>query len=128
MRRAAVGALGFLAACATPADSSMTEEPTWRGPAVHCRHLGDRGLEVELVAPTAGHAFELVAVRSEGHRAEVDLVHRLPAGDAFVAQVVTSLRVQIGPERLGTAKVVSIRIVPPFADSAIQIALVTARP
>ncbi len=104
------------------------EEPTWNGPAVHLRHLADRGIEVELMAPTAGHAFELVSVRGEGRRAVVDFVHRLPPADAFVAQVRTRLRVQLGPERLGDASLLTIRIVPPFADSAILTALVATRP
>jgi hypothetical protein len=120
-------AAASLGACvSTTAPTHM--EPNWRGPAVHCRHLGDRGLELELQAPTAGHAFELVAVRADGERATVDCVHRLPPPDVLVAQVMTPLRVQIGPGRLGAATVVAVRVLPPGGAAQSQLALVTARP
>ncbi|HEX6812744.1 MAG TPA: hypothetical protein VF384_14045, partial [Planctomycetota bacterium] len=64
------------AACAGGGPAAAALVPDWSGPAVHGRHLGDGGLEVELVAPTAGHAFELRLVESSGERADLHFVHR----------------------------------------------------
>ena len=130
MKRVVAGSVvAAAAACAgTPAPQPGMLLPDWRGPAVHCRHLGDGGLEVELVAPTAGQRFELLRVQPGDGCVEVVLRHEPAAADRLVAQVVTPLRVTVAPAQLGDAHVVAIRIAPPAADSAARLAIVTARP
>ncbi|MBL8756010.1 MAG: hypothetical protein JNK15_22135 [Planctomycetes bacterium] len=117
--------VGVLAACAVTGDRM---DPIWAGPAVSGRNTADGGLELELLAPTAGHAFELVGVRSDGGRAVVDCVHRTPPPGTLVAQVLTPLCFQIGPERLGASREVVVRVLPPGADAVPHRALVLARP
>ena len=58
-RRATLAATGLLAACAAGAPEETMTMPDWNGPAVHCRHLHDGSMRVELVAPTAGYRFTL---------------------------------------------------------------------
>jgi hypothetical protein len=99
--------------------------PDWRGPAVHCRHLGDRGLAIELVAPTAGHRFELASVEVRGEHADVVCRHQAPKAD-FVAQVVTTHRLEVAAAQLGDARSVWIRIASD-PDPA-RLAIATARP
>jgi len=129
VKHLALGSAIVVGACASgPAPGPGLPLPDWRGPAVHCRHLGDGGLEVELVAPTAGHRIELVAVQSvEAGGVEVVLRHALPTAD-FVAQVVTPLCVTVPAERLGAARWVAVRIASAAADAATQLAIATARP
>ena len=130
--RASVFLLCLLAgACAWGAPAPVPLLPNWSGPAVHARHLGDRGLEVELVAPTAGHSFELRSVETSANRVDLHFAHRTP-GKAFVAQVVTPLRVTVDATRLGEARAVFVWIntvdgteSPPRPD---QLALALARP
>ena len=127
MKRTVVGSVMVAAACAgSPAVPAGPIWPDWRGPAVHCRHLGDGGLEVELVAPTAGHAFELGDVACADGRAEVRLRHAAPTAD-FVAQVITPHRIVVPAERLAEARVVTIWITSDRAPAA-QLAIATARP
>jgi hypothetical protein len=115
--------VGF-GACAGSA--ARTEPlPDWRGPVVHCRHLGDRGLSVELTAPTAGHAFQLVDVQVNGERADVHFTHRGPQAE-LVAQVVTPHRIDVRAERLGNARAVWIWVA--SGGAAEQLAIATARP
>ncbi len=130
MKRIVTGSLVVAAAaCAGgPAADGRAPLPDWRGPAVHCRHLGDRGLEVELMAPTAGHELELAGVDVVGTCAEVQLVHRLPTAD-FVAQVLTTQRLVVPAERLADATVVMLWIASPTVDQgARRLAITTARP
>lgn len=109
-------------ACVGPA--SAAGDPDWRGAPVHLRHLGDGGVEVEFVAPTAGHAFALRDVVRAGARAEVVCEHAPPTAD-FVAQVVSPLRLVVPAARLGDAAVVAVVI----ADGGrTALALVSARP
>lgn len=124
MRRRAglVGAL-LAAACAGPTPPHAGE-PDWRGAPVHVRHRGDGSLEIEFVAPTAGHEVALRSVARTGARADVVLAHQPPRAD-FVAQVVTPLRVVVPAAELGDAAVVAVRI----ADGASAfLAVMTARP
>lgn len=117
---------GALAACAGPTPApSAGPEPDWRGAPVHLRHLGDGGVEVEFIASTAGHAFELRDVARSGARAELTFSHRGPADGQLVAQVVTSLRVVVSPAQLGDAAVVSVRI---DDGGRTALALVASRP
>lgn len=121
--RVLVALLG-LAACAGPA----AEPPValdWRGAPVHLRHLGDGGVEVEFVAPTAGHAVALRDVVRVGAQATTTFVHTAPDPAAFVAQVVTPLRVAVPADRLGDAAVVAVRIVEGERDA---LAILAARP
>lgn len=130
MKRVVPGSMVVVAAaCAGGAPASPgLPLPDWRGPAVNCRHLGDGGFEVELVAPTAGHRLELVAVNAvAGDGVDVVLQHS-PATADFVAQVVTPLRVAIPADRLGDAAWITVHILPFGADSAVQLALAAARP
>ena len=84
--------------------------PEWSGPPLQVTSRADRGLDLELTAPTAGHAFELRSIDAVGGGvACVLLLHRTP-GDAFVAQVLTPLRVRIDADRLGAARRIEIRI------------------
>ena len=96
-------------ACAGPAPAPAPLVPDWSGPAVQARHLGDRGLEVVLVAPTAGHSFDLRSVESSADRADLHFVHRMP-GNMFQAQVVTPLPVTVDAARLGAARAVFVWI------------------
>lgn len=112
-----------LAAACAGADGSR-RDPDWRGAPVHARHLGDRAIEVEYVAPTAGHAFTLRDVRRDGERAELVFEHVPPTAD-LVAQVVTPIRVEVAAERLGDAAVVTVVIV---EGGRSALALIAARP
>lgn len=110
------------AACAGPA--AAAGDPDWRGAPVHLRHLGDGGVEVEFVAPTAGHAFALRDVVRAGARAEVVCEHAPPTAD-FVAQVVSPLRLVVPAARLGDATAVAVVIA---EGGRTALALVSARP
>jgi hypothetical protein len=107
-RKLVVGLSGLaLSACAgSPAEPS---QPDWQGPPVACRELGDRGLAIELTAPTGGHQFALVDVVASGETADVNLVHRRPTAD-FVTQVVTAHRVDVASQQLGLATQVRVWI------------------
>lgn len=83
------------------------QKPAWSGPPLAVTSRADRGLQVELQAPTLGHVFELRAVVQGGDTADVELVHRT-AGDSFQAQVVTPLAVVVPAERLGDCKRVRV--------------------
>lgn len=130
MIRAAVLSAILLGACAAPAPSIWV--PDWSGPAVNGRHLGDGGLEVELVAPTGGHSFELWLADRPKDADFVDLhfVHHTP-GDTFQAQVVTPLRVTVDAARLGDARAVFVWIAsaePGAEPSPEKLAMALARP
>lgn len=130
MKRVVPGSVVVVAAaCAGGAPvTSGLPLPDWRGPAVNCRHLGDGGLEVELVAPTAGFRLELLdAQPADGNGVTVVLQVTRPTAD-FVAQVVTPLRVTVPTDRLGDAAWVAVRIAPAGGDSAMPLAVATARP
>ncbi|MFK7742428.1 MAG: hypothetical protein AB8H80_19090 [Planctomycetota bacterium] len=73
--------------------------PDWNGHAVNCRHLADGGLHIEMVTPTGGHRLALERVTQDGGAAEVHVVYAPPLGD-FVAQVVTTLAVEVPVEQL----------------------------
>jgi hypothetical protein len=105
----------------------MADVPNWSGPAVHAKHLGDRGLEIELVAPTAGHAFELRDVQLAAGRTDLHFVHRTPE-NTFVAQVVTPLRVTVPPERLGEARAVFVWVASEPPRRPEELAIAVARP
>ena len=109
MIRAALLLSILLGACAGPAPAPAPLVPDWSGPAVQARHLGDRGLEVVLVAPTGGHSFDLRLVESSAERADLHFVHRLP-GPTFQAQVVAPLPVTVDATRLGAARAVFVWI------------------
>ena len=111
--------------CSQPAPEPHGPLPDWRGPAVHCEHLGDGALAVTLTAPTAGHTFTLQEVALDGERAALTFAHAPPAAD-FVAQVVTPHRVEVPAERLGAAKVVCVHVA--SGGAAPQLAIATARP
>ncbi|MEO6595668.1 MAG: hypothetical protein ABIP94_13020 [Planctomycetota bacterium] len=96
------------AACACGA-KTMETLPDWSGPPLQVKSLADGGLELELMAPTAGHTFELGHVEIVGERASVQLVHGTP-GAAFVAQVLTPLRVTVPAGRLAAARRVSVHV------------------
>lgn len=98
MRRATVAAALAAAACA---NSKLADaRPDWNGPPLAVTNRADGGLQLELLAPTAGHTFELRdVVRDGAGTADVQLLHRTP-GDAFVAQVVTPLPLGVPAERL----------------------------
>ena len=53
-----LAAAGVAAAACTGHPAPVANDafgwPDWRGPAVHCRHLGDGGRAVERSAPTPG--------------------------------------------------------------------------
>lgn len=83
--------------------------PNWSGPSLEVKSLANRGLELELMAPTAGHSFEVRAVEVKGTVATVHMLHRTP-GDAIVAQVLTPLRVTIPAERFGGARRIEVWI------------------
>ena len=87
-----LAAAGVAAAACTGNPAPVANDsfgwPDWRGPVVHCRHLGDGGLAVELSAPTAGHSFRLLRVEPRAGGVDVVCAHALPSAD-LVAQVIT---------------------------------------
>lgn len=99
--------------------------PDWRGPAVQCRQLGDGGLAVDLIAPTAGHTFALLRVEPRQGGVDVVCAHTPPKAD-FVAQVVTTHTVEVPAERLGAARAVAVHVAQANGDT--WLALTTARP
>jgi len=99
--------------------------PDWRGPVVQCRHLGDGGLAVELIAPTAGHQFALRRVEPRQGGVDVVCVHTPPKAD-FVAQVITPHTIEVPAARLGAARAVAVYVTQ--ADGGTALALTTARP
>jgi hypothetical protein len=122
VRFAALAASVVVAACAGSAGLGV--DPDWRGAPVHVRHLGDGSVEVEYVAPTAGHAFALRDVRRVGSRADLVFAHANPTLDA-VALVVTPMRVIVPADRLGDAATVAVVIA---EGERSAFALVAARP
>lgn len=124
-----LAAAGVAAAACTghpqPATNDAFGWPDWRGPIVHCRHLGDGGLAVELTAPTAGHGFRLLRVEPRAGGVDVVFAHTLPTADV-VAQVVTPHRLEVPAAQLGEARAVAIHVT--GADGATRLALLTARP
>ena len=108
-----------------PVASESLEWPDWRGPAVQCRHLGDGGLAVELIAPTAGHTFALLRVEPRQGGVDVVCAHTPPEAD-FVAQVVTTHTIDVPADRLGAVRAVAVYVTQ--ADGDPQLALTTARP
>lgn len=99
MRRLPFAAMLFAAACASSPPTMPERQPDWSGPPLQITSGTDRSLSLELLAPTAGHAFELRSVVLAGGTADVQLVHRTP-GDAIVAQVITPLPLTVAAEQL----------------------------
>ena len=97
----------LLAAACACGHPSMSDKPDWSGPPLEVTSRADGGLQLELRAPTAGHAFELRAVVQAEGTADVQLVHRTP-GDAYTAQVITPLAVVVPKERLAECKRVRV--------------------
>ncbi|MBX3464569.1 MAG: hypothetical protein KF830_15475 [Planctomycetes bacterium] len=90
MARARLLLPSLLAACAAPPAAGGATMPDWSGPPLQVTSRTDGGLELVLLAPTAGHTFALHAVTIADGCADVDLRHATP-GDVLVAQVVTPL-------------------------------------
>lgn len=114
MRRLLFSAMLLCAACACGSPTTMPEakpeaKPDWSGPPLQVTSLADRGLRLELLAPTSGHMFDLRAVVQAADGADVQLVHRTP-GDAIVAQVITPLSIEVPAERLAEARRVRVWI------------------
>jgi hypothetical protein len=122
-------AVALLALVATACHSSPTPNmlpyPDWNGPAVHARHRGDRGLDVELVAPTGGHTFALGEVVMGPYAAELRFTHQLPKSE-IVTQVVTPHRIEVPGARLGDARTVTVWVA--TDGGPLRLALATARP
>lgn len=130
MKRVVPGSVVVVAAACAGGAPTMPglPLPDWRGSAVNCRHLGDGGIEVEMVAPTAGFRLDFLSAQpADGNGASVVLQETRPTAD-FVAQVITPLRVTVPAERLGAAAWVAVYIVPFGADSAVQLAVAMSRP
>lgn len=131
MRRRGCPLLVLVLASCCGTTSVIEPLPDWSGPPLRVHSLADGSLELELMAPTAGHAFELGHVQVVADRAAVHLVHRTP-GEAIVAQVLTPLRVEVPAERLAPARQVSVWIETraghgPGARSAARLAFVFVR-
>jgi len=124
-------AVVLAAACANEPPVKHEPLPDWSGPPLQITSRGDRGLELEMTAPTAGHSLEVRTVEQGPNGAAVHLLHRTP-GDAFVAQVLTKLPVRIDAERLARARRVSVWIAtaagPSGAPADERLAFVVARP
>lgn len=99
----------FVVACACEPTVHHEPLPDWSGPPLQVIARADRGIDVELQAPTGGHRFELVRVDRAGDAADVHFLHRTP-GDAFVTQVITPLRVGVPAGELGGVRRVRILI------------------
>lgn len=123
-------AVVLLALAATACNSSPTPNmlpyPDWNGPAVHARHRGDRGLDVELVAPTGGHSFALGEVVMGPYAVELRFQHALPPAGSLVTQVITPHRIEVPASRLGDARTVTVWVA--TAGGPQRMALATARP
>jgi len=126
MRAILIALLLLLSACASGTQPGTVPLPDWSGPAVHCRHLGDRSLIVELLAPTASHRLTMVDVTVDDSRADIRLLHQPPGSDVLVAQVITPLTVEVPAARLGAARAVCVWIA--TGNEAPRLALATARP
>jgi hypothetical protein len=114
------------AACQGSPNQNMLPYPDWNGPAVHARHRGDRGLDVELVAPTGGHTFALGEVVTGPYAVELRFTHQRPAADAIVTQAITTHRVEVPAARLGDARTVMVSVA--TDGGPLRLALATARP
>ena len=114
------------AACQGSPNQNMLPYPDWNGPAVHARHRGDRGLDVELVAPTGGHTFALGEVVMGPYAVELRFTHELPPSGSVVTQAITTHRVEVPAARLGDARTVTVWIA--TAGGPLRMALATARP
>lgn len=108
-----------------PVTNESFDWPDWRGPVVQCRHLGDGGLAVELIAPTAGHTFSLLRVEPRPGGVDVVCAHTPPRAD-FVAQVITPHAIEVPAAQLGAARAVAVYVTQ--ADGGSWLALTTARP
>jgi hypothetical protein len=97
------------AACACGNPTMQERQPDWSGPPLQVTSRADRSVQLELLAPTAGHAFEVRAVVPADGTAEVQLVHRTP-GAAFTAQVITPLPLVVPADRLADCRRVRIWI------------------
>lgn len=115
----------WLLPLACTSEPPMRNLPDWSGPPLACRHRTDGGLDLELLAPTAGHTLTVASVTRDGGCADVHLEHRPPTAD-FVAQIVTPLSVEVAAERLGDARAVAVWIA--SAGAAERLAVVAARP
>jgi hypothetical protein len=103
MRRFAGAGMLLAAACACGNPTMQERQPDWSGPPLQVTSRADRGLDLELLAPTAGHAFELRSVVQAEGSADVQLVHRTPGG-AYTAQVITPLSIVVPAERLADCR------------------------
>lgn len=110
-----------------PDTADMLPYPDWRGPVVHVRHRGDRGLEVEMTAPSGGHQFVLrdVVLSADGQRADARFSHRTPTA-AGVTQALVRHRLEVAPTQLGDARVVCVWVA--RDDQPAQLAVATSRP
>lgn len=99
----------FAVACASEPAVNHHPLPDWSGPPLQVIARADRGVDVELQAPTGGHRFELQRIDRAGDTVDLRLLHRTP-GDAFVTQVITPLRVEVPAAELAGARWVRIRI------------------
>lgn len=107
MRRLVVAAMLCAAGCAAGDEAMHVRTPDWSGPPLSVASRADGSLQLELQAPTAGHAFELRSVTTAEGTADVQLLHRTP-GDAIVAQVVTPLPLAVPADRLGACRQVRL--------------------
>ena len=127
MRRAALLTLVLagVGCSTTSSNPAMLPHPDWNGPAVHVRHRADRGLDIELVAPTGGHQFLLQEVVMGPYHVELRCSHRKPTADV-VTQVITTHKVEVPAERLGNARVITVTVA--TDGGPVQLALASARP
>lgn len=109
MRRFALAAMLCTAGCASGGEVMRVRSPDWSGPPLAVASRADGSLQLELQAPTAGHAFELRSVTTADGAADVQLLHRTP-GDAIVAQVITPLPLSVPAARLAGCRHVRLWI------------------
>jgi len=91
---------------------------------VHARGTQAGDLRIEMVVPTADHSLTLASVTPNGRSADVLLRYAEPTGD-FVAQVVTTLSVDVPASALADARAVAIRV--QRGDDEPQLAVAIAR-
>ncbi|MBL8729948.1 MAG: hypothetical protein JNM25_16105 [Planctomycetes bacterium] len=132
MRRSSIAAMLLAAACACGDPVMREPQPDWSGPPLAVTSRADRGLQLELLAPTAGHSFELRAVVQADGTADVQTVHRTP-GAAFTAQVITPLPLLVPPDRLADCRrirvwVTTLHGADDVREPAAQLAFVLRRP
>lgn len=120
--RAALAILAALPSCASGAPTMPL--PTWSGHVVSAKPSAG-GLRVEMTVPTAGHQLALEEVVVDGALAEVHLRYAPPTGE-LVAQVVTTLGVDVAGAELGQARAVAVLV--KAGQAAPQLAVALALP